>query len=182
MRWAIFLVALFAWASANACGTSRWHVKVGEDADAGKVSLNAYRTTIARLASFKAPPHPSAKPNSRYPSELKTYSISGRLVFIEPEADQDYHLVVRDTAGRTMIVEAPEPACATKSRFLADIASVRATIDSFFGGPVLTKQVTNNVAMNIMGVGFFDSIHGQTGVAPNGIELHPILHISLRRL
>ena len=24
----------------------------------------------------------------------------------------------------------------------------------------------------ITGVGFFDSIHGQTGVAPNGIELH----------
>ncbi len=28
------------------------------------------------------------------------------------------------------------------------------------------------------GVGFFDFIHGQTGVAPNGIELHPILDIT----
>jgi hypothetical protein len=25
------------------------------------------------------------------------------------------------------------------------------------------------------GVAFFDFLHGQTGVAPNGIELHPIL-------
>lgn len=25
------------------------------------------------------------------------------------------------------------------------------------------------------GVGFFDFLHGQTGVAPNGIELHPVL-------
>jgi hypothetical protein len=25
------------------------------------------------------------------------------------------------------------------------------------------------------GVAFFDYLHGQTGVAPNGIELHPIL-------
>jgi hypothetical protein len=29
----------------------------------------------------------------------------------------------------------------------------------------------------VTGVGFFDFIHGQTGVAPNGIELHPIVDI-----
>jgi len=27
----------------------------------------------------------------------------------------------------------------------------------------------------VTGVAFFDFKHGQTGVAPNGIELHPIL-------
>ena len=27
----------------------------------------------------------------------------------------------------------------------------------------------------ITGVAFFDFKHGQTGVAPNGIELHPLL-------
>jgi len=27
----------------------------------------------------------------------------------------------------------------------------------------------------ITGVGFFDFDHGQTGVAPNAIELHPVL-------
>jgi len=29
-----------------------------------------------------------------------------------------------------------------------------------------------------MGVGFFDSFEGQEGIAPNGIELHPIIDIS----
>jgi len=29
----------------------------------------------------------------------------------------------------------------------------------------------------VTGVGMFDFLHGQTGVAPNGIELHPILDI-----
>jgi hypothetical protein len=28
------------------------------------------------------------------------------------------------------------------------------------------------------GVGFFDIPHGQTGVAPNAIELHPVLKFS----
>jgi hypothetical protein len=27
----------------------------------------------------------------------------------------------------------------------------------------------------VTGVAFFDSEHGETGAAPNGIELHPIL-------
>jgi hypothetical protein len=27
----------------------------------------------------------------------------------------------------------------------------------------------------VTGVAFFDYLHGQTGVAPNGIELHPVL-------
>ncbi len=27
----------------------------------------------------------------------------------------------------------------------------------------------------VVGVAFFDYLHGQTGVAPNGIELHPVL-------
>lgn len=29
----------------------------------------------------------------------------------------------------------------------------------------------------ITGVGFFDYVHGQRGVAPNGIELHPVLDV-----
>jgi hypothetical protein len=34
-------------------------------------------------------------------------------------------------------------------------------------------------AAEVVGVGFFDRVHGQTGVASsNGIELHPILAIT----
>ena len=32
--------------------------------------------------------------------------------------------------------------------------------------------------VRITGVGFFDYIHGQRGVAPNGIELHPVVAFS----
>jgi hypothetical protein len=31
--------------------------------------------------------------------------------------------------------------------------------------------------VRITGVGFFDYIHGQHGVAPNGVELHPVLNV-----
>ena len=34
-----------------------------------------------------------------------------------------------------------------------------------------------SMPLTVTGVAFFDVLHGQEGVAPNGIELHPILMI-----
>ena len=39
------------------------------------------------------------------------------------------------------------------------------------------KTAITPVKARITGVGFFDDVHGQMGVAPNGIELHPILRV-----
>lgn len=38
------------------------------------------------------------------------------------------------------------------------------------------------IAVTVTGVGFFDFKHGQSGVAPNAIELHPVLGISFGRV
>jgi hypothetical protein len=35
------------------------------------------------------------------------------------------------------------------------------------------------VPFGLDGIGFPDELHGQTGVAPNGIELHPLLGIAI---
>jgi hypothetical protein len=45
----------------------------------------------------------------------------------------------------------------------------RLTATSFFQ--------TADIPVRVKGVGFFDFEHGQTGIAPNGIELHPVLDI-----
>src|SRR5262249_31008189 len=37
---------------------------------------------------------------------------------------------------------------------------------------------TANIPVQVTGVGMFDFLHGQAGVAPNGIELHPVLGIA----
>ena len=36
------------------------------------------------------------------------------------------------------------------------------------------------ILVEIVGVGFFDRAHGQTGRAPNNLEIHPILSVSFR--
>jgi hypothetical protein len=40
-----------------------------------------------------------------------------------------------------------------------------------------TSHNPNVQYATVVGVGFFNNEHGQTGVAPNGIELHPALGI-----
>lgn len=44
-------------------------------------------------------------------------------------------------------------------------------------GPQVFKSQVKATKVRLKGVGFFDRVHGQTGVAPNGIELHPLLDI-----
>jgi hypothetical protein len=79
------------------------------------------------------------------------------------EADLDHHLVLR-SGSRTMIAETPSPFCtkeATATRRKQMIAARNAA-------RVCAKA-------RVVGVAFFDFLHGQTGVARNGIELHPVL-------
>jgi hypothetical protein len=82
-----------------------------------------------------------------------------------------------------MIVEAPDPSCASGSLFLDNIISVRRTLDQRFGaiGRIEANTVVMaNLPVAVTGVAFFDTLHGQEGVAPNGIELHPILVITFQ--
>ena len=43
--------------------------------------------------------------------------------------------------------------------------------------PPAFKSAVKATKVRITGVGFFDRLHGQTGGAPNGIELHPVLGV-----
>jgi hypothetical protein len=85
------------------------------------------------------------------------------VTVIRHEADDDYHVVLSD-GGRTMIAESPAASCDSRAIPVrrAQIAAARSALR-----PCARARVT--------GVAFFDVPHGQTGVAPNAIELHPIL-------
>ncbi len=162
-----------------ACGKERWSVKTVTDKDAVKVQEAPTPSTINQLRQIAAPLNPNLRPDSRYsPTELTTYEVTGYITLIKAEADRDYHIVLTDNNGRTMIVESTHPDCAQKSRFKPEIDQVRAALDQAFKGPI-NKPIKTRKLATVTGVGFFDRIHGQTGVAPNGIELHPILQVVL---
>src|SRR5215471_14206228 len=158
------------------CGVERWSVKTGTDPKAGQVNLNApSSTTIAHLRSLAAPnPIPS---NSRVsPTETTQWVINATLIKYKLESDSDYHLVLADASGRTMIVEIPSPTCVgAGSPFFSGIQRARSEFNAKFT-PTTSFQTTST-PVQVRGVGMFDFLHGQTGVAPNGIELHPVLNI-----
>jgi len=111
---------------------------------------------------------------------MKTWLLSATLLRYKLEDDSDYHLVIRDGAGRTMIVELPYPGCVgSRSPFLRGIKRARRTFEGRYR--VLRHFRYTHKSIQIVGVGFFDDIHGQSGVAPNGIELHPVLGLSFGR-
>src|SRR5437588_3682687 len=102
-------VALLAFAQNDfaQCGVERWSVKTGTDADANLVNLAASTsTTIASLSSLTTP---STFPeNGRVaPAETTVWFVTGTLREYVRAYDSDYHMVVVDDAGRTMIIEIP---------------------------------------------------------------------------
>src|SRR5207302_1903577 len=158
------------------CGVERWSVKTGTDPDASKVNLNSpTSTTIASMRAFTAPsPIPA---NHRVsPAETTVWVINATLTEYKLESDSDYHLVIQDASGNTMITEIPMPSCVgSSSPFLPGITKARSEFDAKL--TATTSFQTANIPVQIEGVGMFDFLHGQTGVAPNGIEIHPILDI-----
>ena len=80
-----------------------------------------------------------------------------------------------------MIVEFPDAdTCsgAVGSAHAQEMRSARAALIAAEGQPSSSHFINLSGTATITGVGFFDFIHGQTGVAPNGIELHPVVSFS----
>jgi hypothetical protein len=160
----------------GSCGVERWSVKTGTDADAGLINLQSTtQTTIASLISLPAPGALPAN-NRVQPTEITVFQLQATLTEYKLEPDSDYHLILSDGSGNSMISEIPSPACVgSSSLLLPGIQNARSEFDARYT-PTSSFQIAN-VPVTITGVGFFDFLHGQTGVAPNGIELHAALDI-----
>lgn len=160
---------------AKTCGVERWAVKTGMDSDAVKVNqANVVPSSVGALTALSAPSNPTARVA---PTETTVFSIHATLTKFKMETDDsDYHLILDDGQGHTLIAEMPSADCIGSSPFKTAIGDVRAVVFTrFHPGPSFRATRAN---VTVTGVGFFDRVHGQTGVAPNGIELHPVLSIA----
>jgi hypothetical protein len=198
----------------------RWAVKTAADADAqGLTNQAPTPTTITALTALPVPA--LLPPDGRSDGAEKTvWQLTATLQAFGREADGDYHLVIADVQGNTMVAEIPNPGdFSATSYFAAQITSARTAFDSHFTiveditvptppvpapapvpvpapapGPAavapgaagataaaaaagVTAFQEVAVPVTLTGLGFFDFAHGQRGVAPNAIELHPVIGI-----
>jgi len=146
-----------ATSASAACGVERWTVKTLQD----RPRLLPARTTTIHFLVTRPAPNPL--PSARLPFERHVYTLTATVTLVRPEEDGDLHLVLRSGADH-MIAESPSPSCDARTAPLhrREIAAAR-------------TKIRLCARARVTGVAFFDFDHGQTGVAPNAIELHPIL-------
>jgi hypothetical protein len=161
------------------CGTERWAIKTLSDPDRDLVDLRPVDATLEQLVALPRPRRPG--PRRVAPAEVTVYRVEARLKWLaREEADGDYHLILfspRDSTI-TMIAEVPNPRCAgvCASGFGETFARVRQLLMDTLNAPGGEPRPL----IRITGVGFFDFLHHQRGLAPNGIELHPVLSVEFR--
>jgi hypothetical protein len=177
------------------CGVERADVKHLSDPAAKQVKFNpAEHSTVADLAGLPLLPSPvrGSEPRGLGHEEFKVFTVDAYIAFAKKETDLDAHIVITDTPPTkvkvkskaktvipkpSMIVESVDPRCAPDSIALDMIRAAREAILTATNSTALsTKSLQRLVGkhVRVTGVGFYDPLHGQTGVAENGIELHPL--------
>lgn len=169
------------------CGVERWAVKTLADSEGLDLPTSSPKlTTVAALRVLPAPTRAqldAAKTTRLTMVEITAYEVKVDVVGYKLEADEDYHVVIADPGklSATMIAEIPAPDCVPNA-LSAEFAGLRADFDALVGRPTKRyRKLATPVAVTLHGVGFFDFLHGQTGVAPNGVELHPVVGIYLTK-
>ena len=161
------------------CGVERWPVKTLSDQDAAQVNFTPVQSSVAALRSLVPPASPPQ--SSRIgATELTVFTITAQVVEMKLEEDHDIHLVIAEPGDpmATMITEFPDAdTCsgAVASAHAQEMRAARAALIAAFGQPASSHFTSVSGSASVTGVGFFDVLHGQTGVAPNGIELHPVI-------
>ncbi|HXD91581.1 MAG TPA: T9SS type A sorting domain-containing protein [Bacteroidia bacterium] len=157
-------------------GTERWSQKVLVDNLVSTINFTGIPTTVNSLVNIVTPTPSTTMP--RQPGiEDKTYTFTCNVTVKKAETDNDYHLVLSD-GTHTLIGEIPDPVCsaAASSNYVPQYTAARNFVDTYIGSG--TYSSVNIAAVQVYGVAFVDPPHGQTGAAPNNLEIHPILRIN----
>lgn len=145
------------------------------DAAAAQVNYTPKYTTLDSLIHIATSPSTTAP---RFVGiEFQTYTITCNITIKKNETDNDYHLVLQNDNSETMIGEVPDPTCsvASTSAHVNDFIAARNWVNTHIGTGAVSN--VNIPLVDITGVAFVDAPHGQTGLAPNCMEIHPILKI-----
>lgn len=161
--------------STSCGGVERWGVKVMTDPSAGNLVLTPKPSSVTHIVGISAPT-PTTNMTRYDPVEDSVYTVLVNITEMRVESDSDWHLVITDGKS-TMIAECPCPSCNSviASPYISEFTTARNWIAANIGNVQNTSLNVKNVL--VTGQAFLDPPHGQSGAAPNNIELHSILKI-----
>lgn len=155
------------------CGVERQDVKVLKDhpiiGPTVKSSITLLRTLVP----------PATLPIRRLNVEKYVVEVQGTIAGYKLESDGDIHIVLENGVKGTIIIESAAPSCAPttwQQTLFTHVRNQLRTILPYDATPAYRK-LSPGIPVVVEGFVFFDKIHGQTGVAPNGVEIHPIISI-----
>jgi hypothetical protein len=161
------------------CGVERWPEKTLADPAEPSINFTARSGSIDALT--KLPVTVGFGGARGVGTEQRNFRVKAKLVGIKTESDGDFHLVIADPrTGATMIAEFPSKTCtngapAAKRK---KMETARAAILQACGFTPSSGYHHLTGTASINGIAFFDFLHRQTGHAPNGVELHPVLRFT----
>jgi len=177
----VLSVLIIVFGFKNDCGgKERWSVKILTDKESSKIYWLPKHTTVKALTELVQPYPVNNKKfdrSVRFGYEFNVYEVYCKIRQYIREDDGDYHLVLVDLSDTTltMVGEIPNPDCdsVSKSKYAKGFRETR----NEFEKHILPKGKVSTETFIITGVCFFDFIHGQKGVAKNGVEIHPIMDL-----
>jgi hypothetical protein len=164
----------------------RWAVKTGVDASPPAIDdvviRNAKLVTVSEMNTWTIPKKPkgfSTKNLRLKPYENQVYAVEGTITkYRISKDDQDIHVVLTGSDSATVICELADPSVVLKSSpWRTRIALTRSKFFEIFKPKSTWK--TSKTRVRFVGPAFFDKPHGQVGLAKNGVEIHPVLSLTV---
>jgi hypothetical protein len=164
------------------CGQERWDVKTLSDADTSQINFNAPKlTTVTEQIHME---RPEGTMQERQHTETTEYEFDCNIIGFKREKDQDFHIVVADVnTEERMVIEIASPECESvkQSGRYTEMKVVHNWFEQNIGVPHYSfYNLPNPMAVKVRGIGYWDFLHHQTGMAANGREIHPVLSIQLK--
>ena len=183
----LVLIFIFLYSFSNSYSQNsehkRWSVKTLTDIDTSHINFKKIvNTSVHEQVNLKRPDQVFNKRNT---SETTVYSMDCYIVGFKDQKDTDIHVILKDTkTSETMVAEiiSPKDDNVKKTSRHKQLKKLRKYFVKNIGKPKQSFTMFKDPKLvTITGMGFWDSEHGQKGMAANGREIHPVLSIKLKQ-
>lgn len=169
------------------CGQWRWDVKTLTDKDGtGLLMAKPVEMEFGQILGTKAPRKLDGKSETdkiqpRFASEKVVVEFTAFITSITiTDNDHDFRMVLKSPGSEdTFLGELPNPNCATFDKFPGQ----RNLFDKTWKDlSMIMEKISKDskpVKVKITGVRFWDAPDGERGASSSGLEIHPVLNVTL---